>query len=62
MTTRTKPVVVPADLPRFISIAQFAAATGLNMYTVRREIKRGNIQTKRLSARRIGIPTTELSK
>jgi hypothetical protein len=61
--TSPKHAAVPSpDLPRFVSIAQFAAATGLSKDTVRREIERGAIQSKRLSKRRIGIPATELSK
>jgi hypothetical protein len=47
---------------QMLSIAQFAALQGVHVDTVRREIKKGNIPAKKLSARRIGIPALALFK
>jgi hypothetical protein len=47
---------------QYVSISQYGALRNMSTATVRREIKRGNIQCKRLSLRRVGIPATELLK
>jgi hypothetical protein len=58
------PPVLPNGMyaHQMLSISQFAALQGVHVDTVRREIKKGNIQAKKLSARRIGIPALELFK
>jgi hypothetical protein len=58
------PQVLPNGMypHQMLSIDQFSALRGISKDTTRREIKKGNIQAKRLSARRIGIPALELFK
>jgi hypothetical protein len=45
-----------------LSIERYSALRGISKDTTRREIKRGNIQARKLSARRVGIPASELRK
>jgi hypothetical protein len=47
---------------QMLSIEQYSSLRGISKDTTRREIKRGNIQAKKLSKRRIGIPAMELLK
>ena len=70
MPTPTKQVTIPVapvlangmHPNQYVSISQYGALRNMSTATVRREIKRGNIQCKRLSLRRVGIPATELLK
>jgi len=58
------PQVLPNGMypHQMLSIDQFSALRGISRDTTRREIKRGNIQMKKLSKRRVGIPASELFK
>ena len=58
------PQVLPNGMHphQMLSIDKFSALRGISRDTTRREIKRGNIQAKKISKRRIGIPALELFK
>jgi hypothetical protein len=58
------PPVLPNGMNahQMLSIGQFSALRGISKDTTRREIARGNIQARKLSVRRIGIPASELLK
>jgi len=45
---------------RLVSVAEAAALTSVSEKTIRRQISRGELQARRLSAGRIGIPLKSL--
>ena len=59
-----RPFILPNRMHphQMLSIEQYSSLRGISKDTTRREIKRGNIQAKKLSKRRIGIPAMELLK
>ena len=63
LTGYAPPVLPNGMYPhQMLSIDQFAALRGISKDTVRRQIKKGNLPAKKVSARKWGIPALELFK